>query len=109
MTHALHALSGDLDIQQAMAQREALLAIVASHAASTPEADLALDLSAVTTCDSSGVQLLLATRNTLKLGGAQLRIVQASAVVRDVLQTFGLQSLLATPASTPASTPAPSA
>ncbi len=97
MTTTLHALTGELDIQQAQAQREALLAAVAIHAGATPEADLQLDLGGVTACDSSGVQLLLATRTTLRRCGAGLHIVQASAVVRDVLQTYGLQSLLAEP------------
>jgi anti-anti-sigma factor len=95
MTSTQQALHGELDIQQAQAQREALLAAVAA----TPEGeDLLLDLADVTALDSTGVQLLLSTRNTLRLGGAQLRIVQASAVVREVLLTYGLQSLLDLPA-----------
>ncbi len=91
MTATQHALHGELDIQQAQAQREVLLAAVAA----TPSGDdLLLDLADINACDSTGVQLLLSTRNTLKLAGAQLRIVQSSAVVREVLQTYGLQSLL---------------
>lgn len=104
MTTPLHALSGDFDIQQASAQREALLALVAAHTSQADGTDLHLDLSGITSLDSTGVQLLLATRNTLRLGGARLRIVQASAVLRDVLQTYGLQSLLepSEPHATPA-------
>ncbi|MDP4302161.1 STAS domain-containing protein [Leptothrix discophora] len=92
-----HALHGELDIQQAQAQREALLAVLAANGGTTQ--DLLLDLADVTACDSTGVQLLLATRNTLKLAGASLRIVQASPVVREVLRTYGLQGLIDEPAA----------
>jgi anti-anti-sigma factor len=99
VTTPLHALNGDFDIQQASTRREELLALVTAHQQDAPGADLRLDLAGVTGCDSSGVQLLLAARHTLQPFGATLRIVQASAVLRDVLLTYGLQSLLAEPAT----------
>ena len=97
MAPVLPTLSGELDIQQAQSQREALLAIVTAHLQAGDGADLQLDLSGIGHCDSAGVQLLLAARQTLRPSGARLYIGPASAVVRDVLQTYGLGSLLAQP------------
>ena len=76
---------------------DALLAIVTAHLQAGDGADLQLDLSGIGHCDSAGVQLLLAARQTLRPSGARLYIGPASAVVRDVLQTYGLGSLLAQP------------
>jgi anti-anti-sigma factor len=59
-------------------------------------ATLALDLSGVTDFDSSGVQLLLATRRSLVERGDALHIVAASPPVSEALATFGLQALLGT-------------
>jgi anti-anti-sigma factor len=59
-------------------------------------ATLTLDLAGVTDFDSSGVQLLLATRRSLAERGDALHIVAASPAVSDALATFGLQDLLGT-------------
>lgn len=64
-------------------------------------AALQLDLSAVHDFDSSGVQLLLATRRSLAERGATLQVVAAGPAVRDALQLFGLAALLA-PGTEPA-------
>ena len=83
-------LGPELTIAYAAELRETLLAATAAAAG-----DLRLDLSGVSDFDSSGVQLLLSTRLSLQAQGHALRLVAASAAVRDALQTFGLADLLA--------------
>jgi anti-anti-sigma factor len=83
------ALGPDMTIAQAATWHEALAQALAGSAG-----DLSLDLAEVTDFDSSGVQLLLATRRSLAERGDALRIVAAGAAVRDALATFGLQDLL---------------
>lgn len=82
-------LEGALTIVACQDQREALLALV--HAS---EAGLVLDLSAVSACDSAGLQLLLAARKTLAARGAVLSLQAASPVVVEALMTYGLEALL---------------
>ncbi len=60
---------------------------------------LRLDLSAVHDFDSSGVQLLLATRRSLAARGSALQLVAPTAAVHDALRLFGLGTLLAAPAT----------
>lgn len=52
------------------------------------------DLSAVTECDSAGVQLLLAARRSAQAQGAPLLIDPASPAVHSSLQRYGLDHLL---------------
>lgn len=87
------ALSGELCIQSAAEQRLALVGALGQSGAR----DLALDLQDIHGCDSSGVQLLLATRLALQRSGRQLHLAAQSACVRDVLRTYGLQALFDTP------------
>lgn len=82
-------LGPELTIAFAAAWRETLADAVNSGG------EVALDLREVTDFDSSGVQLLLAARRSLAERGQALRILAASPVVRDGLQVFGLQTLLA--------------
>lgn len=84
------ALQGALTVAHAAAQRELLLDAIRS-----PLCDLRLDLAAVEAFDSAGVQLLLATRRTLESRGGGLVLLAAAPVVCEVLQTYGLQALLA--------------
>jgi len=79
------ALGPDLTIAGAAAAREQLLQALQDH-----DGDLPLDLGQVSDFDSSGVQLLLATRLSLGRRGHALRLVATSAAVRDALATFGL-------------------
>ena len=90
---ALHP-GPEMTIAHAAALREVL-----ADAVTAAPADLALDLTAVHEFDSSGVQLLLATRRSLAERGHALHVVAASTAVRDALSLFGLQSLLDAPAS----------
>ena len=82
-------LGADLSIGQAAALRDTL-----ADAVHSAPGDLQLDLSAVHDFDSSGVQLLVATRRSLATRGHALQIVAASAAVREALQLFGLTTLL---------------
>lgn len=61
-------------------------------------APLALDLSAVTEVDTSGVQLLLAAAATARQRATELRLVAPSAALRDTLGLLGLHALLEEPA-----------
>jgi anti-anti-sigma factor len=83
------ALGPELTIAFAAATRDTLAA-----ALQTGHGDLALDLGGVTDFDSSGVQLLLATRRSLLERGDMLQVVATSATVNDALATFGLHDLL---------------
>ena len=89
MSDAPNALGNEVTIAQAAALRETLLAALAK----APH-ELRLDLTEVADFDSAGVQLLLATRQSLTQAGARLRIVAASPTVRRSLELFGLASLL---------------
>jgi anti-anti-sigma factor len=83
----------EMTIAAAATLRETLAdAVAALPADGTP---LRLDLSAVHDFDSSGVQLLLATRRSLAGRGSALALVAPTSAVRDALQLFGLDALLA--------------
>jgi anti-sigma B factor antagonist len=88
-------LGPELTIAFAAATHETLLA-----ALSASDGDLHLDLAGVTDFDSSAVQLLLSARRSLADRGQMLRVVCASAPVRDGLKVFGLNELLAPTAPT---------
>jgi len=68
--------------------------ITLANALAMTAGDLPLDLSAVTEVDSSALQLLLATRRSLRERGHRLRIVASSAVVRDAAGVLGLAALV---------------
>lgn len=89
MSDAPIALGNEVTIAQAAALRETLLAALAK----APR-ELRLDLADVADFDSAGVQLLLATRQSLAQAGARLQVVAASATVRRSLELFGLEALL---------------
>ena len=89
MSAAIHAPIGDLTIPAAQAQREWLLAALAEDG---PE--LLLDLGQIESCDSAGVQLLVATQRSARAAGRELRIVGASATVREALKTYALDRQL---------------
>jgi anti-sigma B factor antagonist len=93
MTESLVAapldLGPDLTIGQAASAKDRLLSALADG-----RATLQLDLSSVTEFDSSGVQLLLATRRSLGERGGDLVLSGASPAVRDALALFGLRDTL---------------
>ncbi len=108
-------LGPELTIPHAAVLREQLLLALALADApggdggttgARPSAEgLVLDLSGVSDCDSSGVQLLLATRASLAQRGQTLQLRSPSAAVREALATFGLGSLWAAPGSASADAP----
>jgi anti-anti-sigma factor len=78
------AVEGELTIYRAAELKDVLLEVVRQHA--TP----AFDLSAVTECDSAGLQLLLVARQEAATLGKSLRVEGASAAVRDVFALLGV-------------------
>ncbi|GCL63651.1 STAS domain-containing protein [Pseudaquabacterium pictum] len=87
-------LGAEMTIAHAAAHRDTL-----ADALAAASGDLQLDLSGVSDFDSSGVQLLLAARRSLRERGRALQVVAASAAVQDALQLFGLADLLDAPAN----------
>lgn len=88
---AMLTLGPELTIAHAETHRQTLLSALIQQ-----PGGMALDLSSVNAMDSAGVQLLVALGNSLNARGQRLAIGDASATVHDVLQVYGLSSLLAT-------------
>jgi phospholipid transport system transporter-binding protein len=82
------ALAGELTIQQAADQHRVLLDALAARGDTA--GSWTLDLGAIEACDSAGVQLLLAARQSLAALGAELQLERMTAPVREVLLTYGL-------------------
>ena len=78
------AVEGELTIYRAAELKDVLLDAVRQHAAP------AFDLSAVTECDSAGLQLLLVARQEAAALGKALRVLGASPAVADVHALLGL-------------------
>jgi anti-sigma B factor antagonist len=89
------ALGPEMTIPFAAAVREQLAEALRSPGS------LTLDLSGVSDFDSSGVQLVLATRRTLAERGDALHLHAPNACVREAAAVFGLQPDLS-PAAVPA-------
>jgi len=81
---ALH-LAGDLDIYGVADLRRQLLSVLDDGQA------IELDLGAVTTLDSAGVQQLLALQRECIVLGRPLRVSALSEPVREVIELFGLR------------------
>lgn len=79
--------SGELDATTAPVLREAL-------AAEGDGGHLAIDLSAVSFVDSSGLQSIAAAHRDLQAADRDLRIVGASGAVRRIFEVTGLHGLL---------------
>jgi anti-sigma B factor antagonist len=92
--NADHSMGPDLTIAHADACRCALAEVLSKHSG-----DFTIDLSSVTEFDSSGVQLLLATRRSLAERGHVLRLTAVSSTVKDALAVFGLAALFDQPAA----------
>ncbi len=88
-TSDMVALGPELTIIQAAGLRDAL-----ADAVREAQGDLSLDLSSVSEFDSSAIQLLLAASRTLAPKGFHLSVGQASPMVRDALNVFGLSDSL---------------
>ncbi len=78
-------LEGEWTIPSAAALREALLAHVAQRAH-------VYDLQGITEMDSAGLQLLLALQRSLARQGQELTLQAISPAVKQVLQSYGLDT-----------------
>ena len=67
----------------------------AAFAAAGPDADIALDLSAVTFIDSSALRVITSARREATEAGHTLEVTTASVAVRRIFEMTGLGSLLA--------------
>lgn len=54
------------------------------------EGHSAFDASGITDMDSAGLQLLLSAQRSIAVHGRELRLLQASGVVKGVLSSYGL-------------------
>ncbi|MGW3322278.1 STAS domain-containing protein [Streptomyces virginiae] len=87
-------VSGEIDFDNAMFLRRALLAALVSH-----RATLLVDLERVTFCDCAGLNALLAARHAARQAGRSLHITVAGLRVERLLNLTDTRSLLAgTPA-----------
>ena len=82
-------IDGDLTIRHAARRQAQLLDWLALAGP-----DDTLDVSQVSACDTSGLQLLLALRRSRAEQGRSLRLQQSSAALSEVLQRSGLRDLL---------------
>lgn len=87
------SFEGDLGIAVAADTRAQWLDWLAGHPAPAEPATqpVRLELSAATSCDSAGVQLLLALGHSLAQRGQQLALHRPPECLNEVLGRFGLQ------------------
>jgi anti-sigma B factor antagonist len=83
-------LAGELTIRTAAEEKAGLLAFLDITAAEG--ADVELDLSGVTELDTAGVQLLLMGRREARAQGRQLRLVEPSPTVVELLKIAHLST-----------------
>lgn len=81
-------LTGELTIQNAANQCQQLREWIDGGV-------LAIDLSGIESCDSSGVQLLVAARRSVAARGQSLVLSHASPAIREVFGRYALDGLLA--------------
>jgi anti-sigma B factor antagonist len=90
-------VGGEIDMNTAPHLREA--ALCATRQSSRP---LHLDLEGVAFMDSTGIEVLLATRRRIELEGGRLKVLNPSRQVMRVLEVTGIDRLFeieATPTS----------
>ena len=95
-TEVLVHVHGELDLHTTDAFRAHL-----EDAIDAGAGDVALDLSAVSFCDSTALHALIAARQRLADEGRRLRVVKPSRPVDRLLWLSGLAELLYIPASVP--------
>ncbi len=81
-------LSGEVDLNTAQSMRDAALDAMRRHGT-----NLRIDLSGVTFLDSTGLEVLLATRRRATLEGGQLHLVDPTQAVMRVLEVTGIKHL----------------
>ena len=81
-------VSGEIDLYTAPALRDAALAALRQHGTC-----LRVDLGKVTFMDSTGIEVLLATRRRAELEGGSLTLLSPTQAVRRVIEVTGLDKL----------------
>ena len=81
-------VAGEIDLASAPTLREAALAALRHHGTT-----LWLDLGDVTFMDSTGLEVLLATRRRAELEGGSLTLCRLHPAVRRVIDVTGLDKL----------------
>jgi anti-sigma B factor antagonist len=81
-------LTGEIDMYTAQSVRDAALAAMRKHAA-----DIRIDLAGVTFLDSTGLEMLLATRRRATLEGGELQLIDPARTVVRLLEITGLNWL----------------
>ena len=93
-------VSGELDLHTASTLRDAALAALRQHGTC-----LRVDLEGVTFMDSTGIEVLLATRRRAELEGGSLTLLSPTQAVWRVIEVTGLDKLFTIE---PSSRPVPS-
>ena len=81
-------VGGEIDLHTAPALREAALEALRQHGPT-----LRLDLGEVTFMDSTGIEVLLATRRRAELEGGSMTLCRPTAPVRRILEVTGLEQM----------------
>ncbi len=81
-------LAGEVDLNTAQSMREAALDAMRRHGT-----NLRIDLSGVTFLDSTGLEVMLATRRRASLEGGQLHLIDPTQAVMRVLEVTGIDHL----------------
>jgi anti-sigma B factor antagonist len=81
-------LTGEIDLYTAPSVREAALRAISHH-----DGALHVDLSGVTFMDSTGLEVLLATRRRAELSGGSLQLIDPTPSVLRVLEVTGVDRL----------------
>lgn len=85
-------VSGEIGLYSGAELRERLLWALRRHG---PQ--LTLDLRGVTSIDSAGIEVLLATRRRAQLEGGWVNVAQASPCVQRMITLAGLQHMFSPP------------
>jgi len=85
-THAA-CLTGEWTIHAIAQQRDAMLTCV-------DEGHHLFDASGITDMDSAGLQLMIAMQRSIAKMGQEVSLLNPSSVVRDVLNSYGLDANL---------------
>jgi anti-sigma B factor antagonist len=86
--HVTLRLTGEIDMSTAQSVREAALQAMRQH-----DRTLQIDLSGVTFIDSTGLEVLLATRRRATVSGGQLQLIDPTHAVLRVLEVTGVDRL----------------
>lgn len=81
-------VSGEVDLYTAPALRDDALAAIRLHGT-----NLRIDLADVSFMDSTGIEVLLATRRRAELEGGSLTLCSPTAAVRRIIEVTGLDKV----------------